>query len=162
MAHEALLTRVPVPSENIHRIPAENPDATEAAEEYAKGLREFFHLSAGQLPRFDLILLGMGPDGHTASLFPGTTAAFEQARLVVAPWVEKFKTYRVTLRPPVLNHAACVIFPVSGEEKAETLRAVLRGPYQPEHLPAQIVRPVGGRLLWMVDRAAAQILQTLT
>jgi 6-phosphogluconolactonase len=158
MANETLLARVPIPSENIHRIHAENPDATEAAEEYIEALREFFHLAAGLLPRFDLILLGMGPDGHTASLFPGTTAAFEQTRLVVAPWIEKFKTYRITLTPPVLNHAACVIFLVSGEEKAKTLRAVLGGPYQPEHLPAQIVRPVDGRLLWMVDRAAAQLL----
>ncbi|MFI5340875.1 MAG: 6-phosphogluconolactonase [Candidatus Methylomirabilales bacterium] len=158
-AREALLSRVPIPPENIHRIPAENPDATKAAEEYAEALREFFRLSAGQFPRFGLILLGMGPDGHTASLFPGTTAVFEQTRLVVALWVEKFKTYRITLTPPVLNNAACTIFLVSGEEKAETLRAVLQGPYQPDRLPAQIVRPVNGQLLWMVDRAAAQLLR---
>ena len=161
MAHEALLARVPVPPENVHRIPAENPDATQAAEEYAKGLREFFRLEAGQFPRFDLILLGMGADGHTASLFPGTTAVFEETSLVVAPWIEKFKAFRITLTPPVLNHAACVIFLVSGEEKAETLRAVLQGPYQPERLPAQLLRPVNGRLLWLVDRAAARLLQTL-
>ena len=159
VAREALLSRVPIPPENIHRIPAENPDASSAAKEYAKALSQFFLLGAGQFPRFDLILLGMGPDGHTASLFPGTTAVFEETSLVVAPWIEKFKAFRITLTPPVLNHAACVIFLVSGEEKAETLRAVLQGPYQPERLPAQLLRPVNGRLLWMVDRAAARLLR---
>ncbi len=159
MAHEALLSRVPVPSENVHRIPAENPDATKAAAEYAQRLREFFALTVSEPPRFDLILLGMGPDGHTASLFPGTTAVHERARWVVASWVERFKTHRITLTPPVLNNAADVIFLVSGEEKAEALRAVLQGTYQPDRLPAQIVRPVNGRLIWMVDRAVAHLLR---
>jgi len=159
MANEAMLSRVPVPSENVHRIPAENPDAAKAAQEYARGLREFFDLGAGQLARFDLILLGMGPDGHTASLFPGTTAAREQTSLVIAPWVDKFKAHRITLTSPVLNNAACVIFLVSGEDKAETLRAVLQGTYEPDRLPAQVVCPVNGRLTWMLDRAAAQFLQ---
>jgi 6-phosphogluconolactonase len=101
----------------------------------------------------------MGPDGHTASLFPGTDAVREQTRWVAAPWVEKLNAHRITLTPPVLNNAAHAIFLVSGEEKAETLRAVLQGPYQPERLPAQIVRPTDGRLRWMVDRAAARLLQ---
>ena len=152
-------SHVPFPAENIHRIPAENPDAAQAAGEYAEALREFFHLIARQFPRFDLILLGMGPDGPAASIFPETTAALERTNLVAAPWVEKFKTSRITLTPPVLNNAACVIFLVSGQEKAETLRAVLQGPSQPEHLLAQVLRPVGGRLLWIVDRAASQLLR---
>lgn len=159
MAREELLSRVPIPPENVHRIPAENPDAAKAAEEYAQTLRTFFGLAAGAVPRFDLILLGMGPDGHTASLFPGTNAVRETARLVGAPWVEKLNAHRITLTPPVLNNAACVLFLVSGEEKAETLRAVLQGPYQPDRFPAQIVRPVDGHLLWMVDRAAAHLLR---
>jgi 6-phosphogluconolactonase len=155
MARETLLTRVPLPLENLHRIPAENPDAAKAADEYAQTLRTFFGLSAGELPRFDLILLGMGPDGHTASLFPGTDAVHEKIRLVAAPWVGKLGARRITLTPAVLNNAARVLFLVSGEGKAETLRAVLEGPYQPDRFPAQIVRPVNGRLTWIVDRAAA-------
>lgn len=161
MARETLLTRVPVPPENVHRIPAENPDAAKAADEYAQTLRTFFGLAAGELPRFDLILLGLGPDGHTASLFPGTDAVRERVKLVAAPWVERLDARRITLTPPVLNNAACVIFLVSGEEKARALRAVLEGPYQPDRLPAQAVRPVDGQRLWLVDRAAARLLSCL-
>ena len=158
MANEAMLSRVPIPSGNVHRIPAEDPDAAQAAQEYARVLCEFFGLVAGQLPLFDLILLGMGPDGHTASLFPGTTAVDEKIGLVVAPWVEQFKTHRITLTPPVLNNAACVIFLVTGDDKAETLRAVLCDEFHPDRLPAQLVRPTAGRLLWLVDRAAGRLL----
>lgn len=159
MAYEAMLAKAPVPPSQVHRIKAENPDASRAADEYEQDLRQFFQLAEGQLPRFDLVLLGMGPDGHTASLFPGTAALHEQKRLVVAPWVEKFNTYRVTLTPPVLNNAVAVVFLVSGEEKAETLRGVLEGDYQPDRLPSQIVRPSDGTLLWLVDRAAARLLR---
>lgn len=159
MAYETMLSKAPVPSQNVHRIKAENPDAGKAAAEYAGEVRQFFRPGAGQFPRFDLILLGMGPDGHTASLFPGTDAVHEQTNLVAAPWIEKLHTYRISLTPPVLNNAACVVFLVSGEEKAETLRAVLEGSYQPERLPAQLVRPTHGRLLWLVDRAAARLLR---
>jgi 6-phosphogluconolactonase len=161
MANEAMLSRVPVAAQNIHRILAENPDASLVAEDYDRELREFFRLPPGQFPRFDLILLGMGPDGHTASLFPGTDAVQEQKKLVVAPWVETFRTHRITLTPPVLNNAASVIFLVSGTEKAETLRDVLQGEYQPHRLPAQAIRPRNGRLLWLVDRAAARLLRPL-
>lgn len=158
MVYEAMLSRVAVPPENIHRIRAENPDAGAAAAEYERELREFFRLEPGQWPRFDVILLGMGPDGHTASLFPGTEVIHERTRLVAASWVEKFNAYRITLTPPVLNNAAGVIFLVAGEEKAETLRAVLEGEYQPERLPAQLIRPTNGRLRWLVDRAAARLM----
>jgi 6-phosphogluconolactonase len=161
MASEAMLSRVPVPPKNVHRIQAENPDAGKAADGYAEELRQVFRLESGQFPRFDLILLGMGADGHTASLFPGTDAVREQKRLVVAPWVEKFRAHRITFTPPVLNNAASVTFLVSGEEKAETLRAVLHDEYQPDRLPAQVVRPTHGRLLWLVDRAAARLLPRL-
>lgn len=159
MAHEAMLSRVPVPPQDVHRIKAENPDAGQAADEYAGELRHFFRPGAGRFPRFDLILLGMGPDGHTASLFPGTEAVREQVRWVAAPWVEKLRAHRITLTPPVLNNASCTIFLVSGEEKAEALRAVLQGDHQPDRFPAQVVRPVDGRLLWLVDRAAARLLR---
>lgn len=159
MVEERLLSQVPVPPENVHRIKTENPDANQVADEYEQELRHFFKLTGNELPRFDLVLLGMGPDGHTASIFPGTSVIHEQQRLVAAPWVEKFNSYRVTLTPPVLNNAAGVIFFVNGSEKAETLQAVLEGDYQPEHFPSQIIRPTNGTILWMVDRAAASRLQ---
>jgi 6-phosphogluconolactonase len=159
MAHEAMLAKVPVPAANVHRIKTENPDARQAADEYEQDLRTFFRLAPTQLPRFDLVLLGMGPDGHTASLFPGTDAVHEQTRLVVAPWVEQFHSYRVTLTPPVLNNAACVTFLVSGGDKAATLRAVLEGDYRSDRFPSQAIRPTQGRLLWLVDRAAAGLLR---
>jgi 6-phosphogluconolactonase len=159
MTYETLLSRVPIPPENIHRIQGEDPDAERAAESYEETLGRFFRLAEGQLPCFDLIPLGMGPDGHTASLFPGTPALHERKRLVVAQWIEKLRTHRITLSPPVLNNSALVIFLVSGAEKAETLRAALLGEYQPERFPAQLVRPTDGRLIWLVDQAAARHLR---
>ncbi len=157
MANEAMLAKLPVPPANIHRIKSEYQDAKQAADEYEQQLRHFFQLRAGEFPRFDLVLLGMGPDGHTASLFPDTAALRERERLVVANWVAKFNAYRITMTVPVLNQAACVIFLVSGEEKAEMLRTVLRGD-QAELYPSQLIRPVKGELLWLVDAAAARLL----
>ncbi len=158
MASETMLANVPVPLENVHRIKSENADAAKAADEYDQTLRKFFRVAEGQLPRFDLILLGMGPDAHTASIFPGTDVINEKNRLVVAPWVEKFKSYRITLTPPVLNNAAAVIFLVNGTEKAKVLREVLEGGHQPERLPAQLIRPNKGKVLWLVDQEAAHLL----
>jgi len=158
MVVDALLSKVPVPAQHVHRIRAENPDAGKAAEEYEQDLREFFGLDEGEWPRFDLVLLGMGPDGHTASLFPGTAVLDERKRLVAASWVEHLNATRITLTPPVLNNAACVIFLISGHEKAEALRAVLTGDFRPVRLPAQLIQPGRGRLLWLVDRAAAGLL----
>jgi 6-phosphogluconolactonase len=160
MAHEALLSKVPIPPAHVHRIKSEHPDAHQAADDYEQTLQAFFHLAAGQLPRFDLIFLGLGPEAHTASLFPGTKALHDTGRLVVSTWVGKFFTDRITLTPAVLNNAAGVIFLVSGEDKALALKAVLEGPDEPEQLPAQLIRPAHGRLLWLVDRATASLLQT--
>jgi len=162
MAHESLFSLAPVPSENIHRVPAEEPDATLAAEKYERELQTFFGLEVGKLPRFDCILLGLGSDGHTASLFPETEALHESNRLVVANWVDKFKAYRVTLTVPVLNHADLVVFLVSGHDKAEALKEVLQGDRQPDLFPAQLIRPDPGQLLWIVDRAAARLLTNWT
>jgi 6-phosphogluconolactonase len=159
MTCDTLLSRVPIPPENIHRIQGEEPEAEKAAEAYEQALCRVFRVAEGQLPRFDLVLLGMGPDGHTASLFPGTPALHERKRLVVAQWIEKLQTRRITLTVPVLNNAALVVFLVSGAEKAETLREVLLGEYRPERFPAQLVRPTDGRLLWLVDQAAARCLR---
>jgi 6-phosphogluconolactonase len=155
MTNEAMLSRVPVPPENIHRIRAENPDAGKAAEEYEQELRGFFKLEMEQLPAFDCVFLGMGPDGHTASLFPGTKALHEPQRLVVSNWVAKLQSYRITMTTPVLNNADIVIFLVSGEEKAEPLRVVLEGQKQTDLLPSQLIEPTHGKLLWLVDQAAA-------
>jgi 6-phosphogluconolactonase len=158
MAREAMLDRVPVPAENVHRIPAELPDAEAAAKEYEATLRSCFAIpatAAGEWPRFDLVQLGLGPEGHTASLFPGSPLLAERERWVAAPWVEAQHTFRITLTPPVLNHARRAMFLVSGAEKAAALHAVLAGPREPEVYPAQIV---AGNRLWLVDRAAARLL----
>ena len=159
MTHETMLSKVPVPPGNIHRIRSENPDAGEAAAEYEQELREFFKLEEKQLPVFDCVFLGMGPDGHTASLFPGTKALHEQKRLVVSNWVEKFKSYRITMTAPVLNNADIIIFLISGEGKAEPLRAVLEGEKQTDLYPSQLIEPTHGKLLWLVDKAAAGLLK---
>jgi 6-phosphogluconolactonase len=150
MVREALLERIQIPTENVHRIRGELPP-DQAATAYQAELEAV--LGAGG--RFDLILLGMGADGHTASLFPDTGAMREQTRRVVAHYMDKLAAWRVTLTPVAINAAAHVIFIVSGAGKAERLREVLAGPYQPDILPAQIVRPTDGRLLWLVDAAAA-------
>ena len=155
MAEETLLSKIPVAPTNVFRIPAENPNAAEAAHAYEQTLRKFFALQPGQFPRFDLILLGMGPDGHTASLFPGTAALREKSRLVVANWVEKLKADRITLTLPVINAARCVAFLISGTDKAPALKAVLEGDAPGEQYPSKLVRPTDGRLIWLVDRAAA-------
>jgi 6-phosphogluconolactonase len=160
MAKEALLSKVPVPGENIHPIRSGNPDAHQAAEEYEDTVRTFFRLKAGEFPRFDLVLLGMGPDGHTASLFPGTEALQERRRLVVANWVEKFHAHRITMTLPLLNQAALVLFLVSGEEKAETLREVIEGKERKAPFPSHLIRPADGRLLWLVDRKAGRLLKS--
>jgi 6-phosphogluconolactonase len=161
MACEALLTKIPVPKENIFRVPAEKSDAALAAQEYEQTLRQFFHVAEG-VPRFDLILLGMGPDGHTASLFPGTAGLQEKSRLVIANWVEKLKTNRLSLTYPVLNAAACVVFLVSGTDKAAVLKMVLEEDVPGEQYPAKLVRPSNGKLIWMLDRAAASGLSNKT
>lgn len=157
MAHEAMLSKVEIPSANIHRIISEK-EAQQAADAYETTLRTFFGLAGSGLPRFDLILLGMGPDGHTASLFPGTAAVHERARLVAAPWVEKLNSFRITMTPAVLCNATHVVFAAGGADKAETLRQVLHGDFQPDVYPSQVVKPTQGTLLWLVDEAAARLL----
>ena len=165
MADETMLSKIPVKVENIFRFPAENPDAAAAAESYEQTLKKFFALDLSdkksdekkhsEFPRFDLILLGMGPDGHTASLFPGTTALEEKSRLAVANWVEKLKTNRLTLTLPVLNAARNVAFLVSGIDKAPVLHEVLESDAPGEQYPSKLIRPTDGKLLWLIDRAAA-------
>jgi 6-phosphogluconolactonase len=155
MADESLFSRAPIPQENIFRVPAEIPDADRAAQSYEQTLRQFFQLEEDDLPRFDLILLGLGPDGHTASLFPRTAALHEDERLVAANWVEQFKTWRITFTYPALNHAAAVLFMATGAEKQEALLQVLQGKPDLETYPAQGIKPTNGSLIWLVDQAAA-------
>lgn len=153
MVREALLDRVPIPPDNIHRMRGED-DPVQAALAYEDALRAHF----GGSPRFDLVLLGMGADGHTASLFPGAPALAERTRLAVAVYAANRSSWRVTLTYPALNAAAHVMFLVTSSEKADTLRAVLEGPHRPVDLPAQGVRPHAGRVLWLADAdAAAQL-----
>jgi 6-phosphogluconolactonase len=155
MVEESILSKIPVPAGNVFRVLAENPDAAAVADSYEKTLRQFFDVPAGKFPRFDLVLLGMGPDGHTASLFPETAALAEKSRLVVANWVEKLQTHRITLTLPVLNQAAEVNFLVSGTDKAPALHEVLDGKAPAEKYPSKLVQPSHGKLIWFVDRAAA-------
>lgn len=155
MAWDSLLSKVPIPRENVHRIKGEL-DASAAASAYEKELKLFFGLKPGELPRFDLILLGLGDDGHTASLFPGSSGVAETSRLVIANWVEKFGDYRLTFTFPLLNHAAEVMFLVAGGPKAEIVRKVLADDATPGKYPSQKVNPSTGRLVWLLDQAAAQ------
>jgi 6-phosphogluconolactonase len=160
MAEESMLSKIPVALGNVFRVAAENPNAADAAQAYEQTLKKFFALAPGQFPRFDLILLGMGPDGHTASLFAGTAALQEKSRLVVANWVEKLKTNRLSLTLPVLNAAANVTFLVSGIDKAPVLKLVLEGNVPGEQYPAKLVRPSDGKVIWFLDRAAASQLSS--
>jgi 6-phosphogluconolactonase len=154
MARELLLEHVPLPAENIHRMHGET-EPEQAAAEYEQILRMFFAPEEPALPRFDVLLQGLGEDGHTASLFPGTRALYERARWVMDNYVPRLDMWRITLTTTAINAAARVIFLVEGHNKAETLRAVLRGPHLPEKYPAQFIQPVDGELIWMVDEAAA-------
>jgi 6-phosphogluconolactonase len=168
MVNETLLSKIQIPGENVFRVLAENTDATAAASDYESRIRKFFQMKAGEFPRFDLILLGMGPDGHTASLFPDSAGLNDQQHIVIANWVEKFKQHRITFTFPVLNRAAEILFLVCGADKATVLAQVLKGesaappsPAPPSNatqshaLPSQIVQPSDGKILWMIDEAAA-------
>jgi 6-phosphogluconolactonase len=158
MAQEALLSKVPVDEELVHRIPGELENVEKAAAQYEATLRDSFELGSGQFPRFDMTLLGLGDDGHTASLFPGTAAIHETEKLVVGHYVEKLGVNRLTMTPPTLNGAYETFFLVTGAGKAETLKNVLEGVYQPDVYPAQVIQPARGRLVWLVDRDASRLL----
>ena len=149
MARETLLDRLPIPAVNIHRIRGEAAPAV-AAEEYERLVRGV---------ALDLVLLGLGPDGHTASLFPGQAAVRESAAWVRAEYVSALGTWRVTLTPPAINSARAVSFLVSGAEKAATLEQVLEGSLAPDRLPARAIHPSSGHMTWLVDAAAASRLR---
>ncbi len=155
MAQRTLLQHVPIPAQQVHRMRGEIA-AEDAMHEYEAILRR----ELGAVPRFDLLMLGMGDDGHTASLFPQTEALHEPTRWAVPNPVSKLNQTRLTLTYPVLNVAALVLFMVTGEKKAEILKTVLEGPYDPFMWPSQGVLPKNGRLLWWVDAASAAHLRS--
>lgn len=157
MAREAMLSRVLVMPERVHRVQSEQPDAAVAASLYEAEVRRAFAADRG-VPAFDLILLGLGPDGHTASLFPGTEALSEQRRLFAANFVQKFGAHRITATFPLLNAARDVVFVVAGAEKAAAVRDVLQPQPDTPVLPARLVRPGRGTLRWILDRDAASLL----
>jgi 6-phosphogluconolactonase len=154
MAHQALLDHVPIPPDQVHPISrVQNPQ--QAAEEYECLLRGFF---AGRSPCIDLVLLGLGENGHTASIFPGTAAMEEQENWVIAVFVADQAMWRVTMTPLLINQAAIVTFLVAGAAKARVLQRVLDGPFEPHNLPAQLIQPTSGSIDWIVDEEAYQAL----
>jgi 6-phosphogluconolactonase len=163
MVKETGLAGGTVPEAQVHRVPTELGDPQAVADRYAETLREQFDVASrdGEWPRFDLVLLGMGDDGHTASLFPGTDVLQETRRTVAAVWVERLHTWRITLTAPALNHARRVALFVSGAGKAPMLANVLEGPWEPERWPVQGIRPGGQSPIWLVDKAAAALLTSV-
>jgi 6-phosphogluconolactonase len=160
MVAEAMISKSPLKPEQVTRIKGEYPDAEKAAQEYEQALRSYFKLKDGEYPRFDLLLAGMGNEGHTLSLFPGTKALPADGRIVVRNWVGKLYADRITLTAPAASNAARIMFMVTGADKAPALKAVLEGPFEPEQLPAQLLQPKNGKLLWLVDGAAGSMLST--
>ncbi|HYJ47211.1 MAG TPA: 6-phosphogluconolactonase [Pyrinomonadaceae bacterium] len=156
MANVTMLSRLPIPAPNVHRIQGVG-DAAANARLYEDELRTYF--SDAAWPRFDLVLLGMGDDGHTASLFPNSSALSEHEAWVAANWVEKFNAYRITLTAPAINHAAHIIFLVTGAGKAARLSEVLSDEGAGGQFPSQLIKPLDGTLEWFVDRAAAASLR---
>ena len=153
LAREAIFDKLAgiLPPENVHRVHAEEPDAYAVAANYSLEVLRFF---GGTAPRFDLTLLGMGPEGHTASLFPGTTGLRETVP-VAAAYIEKLSTYRITFTPPLLRSSAAILLLVGGQDKAGTLAAVLEGPSEPDKYPVQGISADDGETLWLLDQAAA-------
>ena len=154
MTRTAMLDKVPLPPENIHRMEGEL-DPEEAASRYEAEIRNSFRLEGAETPTFDLILLGLGPDGHTASLFPHTQGLNEMSRIAIANHVPQKDVWRITLTWPVITQGREVAFLIEGREKAEMVKTVFVGPYDPESLPAQLIRPASGKLTLLLDTAAA-------
>jgi 6-phosphogluconolactonase len=152
MANETLLAPLNIVPENVHRWHAEFPDSSLAAEQYQDELKALLNSQRGSI---DLVLLGLGDDAHTASLFPNTAALGEGERLAVANWVEKLNVYRLTMTPRAINAARNIVFLVSGQEKAKAVAQVLEGEFRPDDFPAQIVIPQDGVVYWLLDEAAA-------
>ena len=163
LAADTFLTKVPIPQENIHPIPTELEDFDSAARQYEKTLRSVFQIKSGQLPKFDLIILGMGSDGHTGSLFPNTNASFDTKNLACVVYLLDQKLpdqmlNRITLTHPVICAASQIVVLVSGSEKAETLKQVLAGPPDEIRYPIHVLWPVLDKVLWLIDSPAAKLI----
>ena len=159
MANRTMLSKLALRPEQIHRMRGEDEPA-QAALEYERELRAFFHIEQpGDFPRFNLLLLGLGENAHVASLFPRHPALHEETRLAVAVVVEAAPSRRISLTMPVINSAERVMFLVSGENKAAAVKNILRGPADPEQYPAQLVNPHSGKIVWLMDKAAASALE---
>ncbi len=158
MAHQFLISRVPIPSKNVHRMPTELVDPQQAADQYESTLRTFFGSPPEEWPRFDLVLLGVGSDGHTASLFPGVSALKEKKRWVVSVYIQKLKVHRLTLTLPVFNHAAQIIFLVAGPEKAQILRGLSTRYQKQTPPPFRLIKPHRGKAVFFLDKSAASLL----
>jgi 6-phosphogluconolactonase len=156
MVHRELLKHLPIREENHYRVRTELASPEAAADDYQDRIQQYFRVGEDARPRFDLVLLGLGEDGHTASLFPGCEAHWERSRQVVSCTLETLAHPRITLTLPVLNAAKRALFLVSGSRKAEVLRRILEGSPEDASLPARRVRPLGEALMWLVDQAAAQ------
>src|SRR5271168_2518152 len=154
MTREALLDKVPLAKTQIFRIQGEL-DPEEAAAKYEFDIRQSFRLEGAEIPNFDMVALGMGPDGHTASLFPHTAGLHEMMRIAIANHVVSKESWRVTLTSPVINRARDVFFLIAGADKAEALKQVFLGPYDPETYPSQLIRPASRRITLLLDSAAA-------
>lgn len=157
MTREAMLDKVPLKPDQVFRIEGELPP-NEAAARYESTLRNQFKLEGAEVPRFDVLALGMGDDGHTASIFPHTAGIHEMSHLVYANQVPQKDTWRVTLTWPVIIEASDVFFLIGGKDKADPLHRVLQGPYDPETLPSQLIQPKNGKLLFLLDQDAAALL----
>lgn len=153
MAQQVLLSNIPIPANQVHRMPADQPDREAASLAYARDMLRTFGTDG--VPSFDLIQLGMGPEGHTASLFPHQPSLHEQQRLVMPVSVPKPPPDRLTFTPPLLNAARHILFLVTGSEKVDAVHAVLEGKHNSDEYPAQIVRPDHGDVVWMLDTSAS-------
>ena len=157
MANRTMLSKLALNPSQIHRIRGEDTPAG-AARDYEEELRSFFGLGDEDFPRFNLVLLGLGDNAHTLSLFPGDPAIHERERLAIAAKVDAPEPHRVTLTAPVVNNAARVMFVVGGALKAQAVKDVLEGPRDPDRFPAQLIQPTDGELVWLLDKSAARLL----
>ena len=163
LAADTFLTKIPIPNENVHPIPTDYENFDSAAKQYEKTLRSVFQIESGQLPKFDFIILGMGPDGHTGSLFPNTNASFDTKDLACVVYLLDQKLpdellNRITLTHPVICAASQIVVLVSGSEKAQTLKEVLAGPPDEIRYPIHVLWPVLDNVLWLIDSPAAKLL----
>jgi len=165
-AKEHLFSKIPVPVENIYRIPTEFIDPNAAAEQYAITIRQAFNLKKKEFPNFDLVYLGLGDDGHTASLMPESevvklASTRKNCSLVATLWVPRFKMHRITLMPAAINHSTCICFLVTGKNKASAVSQTLSGPFDPQRYPAQLIQCDDGNIIWYLDQGAAEKLHCI-